>query len=181
MVRRQSSDRRPGMLPRERGLRTQASEMPGDGRSEHGAALVEFALSVTALFTFLFGVMVMATALYSYHFVSEAAREGARYAIVRGSGCTTYSGFTSNCPISTAAPIQSYVRSLGFPGIDTNNLTVAAAWSAYPSGTCTPSAACNNPGNQVQVTVSYQLPVKIPFVPARTLTMTSTSQMVIAD
>ena len=174
MARKQSADR-------ECGLRVQAFKMLRHVRSEGGASLVEFALSVSLLVTFIFGVMAMCTALYSYHFIAEAAREGARYAMVRGSGCTAYSGFTSNCPISTAAPIQTYVRSLALPGINANNLNVTAAYSAYPSGTCTPSAACNNPGNQVQVTVSYQLPVKIPFVPAQALTMTSRSQMVIAD
>jgi Flp pilus assembly protein TadG len=181
MVRKQSADWIRVMPLRERGLRAQASEMSGRVRSERGASLVEFALSVSVMLTFIFGVMVMCTALYSYHFIADAAREGARYAMVRGSECTTYSGFTSNCPISTAGPIQTYVRGLALPGIDANNLNVTAAYSAYPSGTCTPSAACNNPGNQVQVTVSYQLPVKIPFVPAQALTMTSRSQMVIAD
>jgi Flp pilus assembly protein TadG len=181
VVRRQSLDRIRVMSLRECRFRAQASETLGHARSECGASLVEFALSVMVMLTFILGVMTMCMALYSYHFVAEAAREGARYAIVRGSGCTTYSGFTSNCPISTAAPIQTYVRSLALPGINANNLTVAAVYSAYPSGTCTPSAACNNPGNQVQVTVTYQLPVTIPFVPARTLTMTSRSQMIIAD
>jgi Flp pilus assembly protein TadG len=182
---RKSAGRMCILSPRECRLRSQDSETVERPRGELGASLVEFALSAMVLLTFLFGIMAMCTALYSYHFVAEAAREGARYAIVRGSSCATYGTFTSNCPLSTTAspsPIQTYLRSLNFPGINMNNLTATAAWSAYPTGgTCTPLATCNNPGNQVQVTVSYQYPLKIPFVPSRTLTMTSRAQMVIAD
>src|SRR6202011_3533565 len=54
-------------------------------RSEEGSAIMETAMSSLILLTFMFGVMEAAFALYSYHFISEAAREGARYAIVRGS------------------------------------------------------------------------------------------------
>ena len=80
------------------------------------------------------GIIAMTFALYSYNVVSESAREGARYAIVRGSSCH----FASACPAS-AGDIQTYVQNLGFPGINTNNLTATPAWAAYPAGgTCTP-------------------------------------------
>ena len=45
---------------------------------------METAMSMIILLTFMFGVMEAGFALYSYHFISEAAREGTRYAIVRG-------------------------------------------------------------------------------------------------
>ena len=50
-------------------------------RNEEGSALVEFGLSSAVLFMTLFGLMACCTALYSYIFVSEAAREASRYAI----------------------------------------------------------------------------------------------------
>lgn len=163
------------------GLSARSSKTFGRARSERGAALVEFALSTTLLLTVIFGVIGISTALYSYHFISEAAREASRYAMVRGSSCTKYGNLTSNCPATTSAQIQSYVRTLNYPGINVNNLTVTAVWPTTGAA-CTPSVTpCNNPGNLVQVTVSYQYPLKIPFVPAQTLTMTSRSQMVIAD
>jgi Flp pilus assembly protein TadG len=147
------------------------------GMDERGTSTIEFALGATLLFMVVFGIIAMALALYTYNVVSESAREGARYAIVRGTDCH----FASACP-ATAANIQTYVQNLGFPAITPANLTAATVWSAYPAGgTCTPSASCKNPGNQVQVTVSYPFPVVIPFVPHRTLTMSSTAAMVISQ
>ncbi len=83
-------------------------------------------MSTVIFLTFLFAVMETAFALYSYFFLAEAAREGARYAIVRGStagggaACASYS--SSNCQAS-AANIESYIQNLGFPGISASNMT----------------------------------------------------------
>lgn len=150
---------------------------------EQGSTLVETALSLAVLLSLIFGIFEMCLALYSYHFVSEAAREGTRYAIVRGSS----SG--SDCPSSPAAAcpaaqsdIQKYVSSLSFPGIKLTASDVSVAWSVYPAGgTCSPSATCNNPGNMVKVTVTYPFPLSLPFISKRTLTLTSTSAMVISQ
>jgi Flp pilus assembly protein TadG len=155
---------------------------PAAGRSrarlgnERGSSLVEFALGAFLLFMVVTGIISMSVALYSYNVVSEAARECARYAIVRGNLCH----FGSPCSPATTTDVQSYVNTLGFPGI--NSLTAVPTWSAYPAGgICAPSASCNNPGNQVQVTVTYSFPLAIPFVPSRTLSMSSTAAMVISQ
>jgi Flp pilus assembly protein TadG len=155
--------------------------VPAGGRAglsdERGDTIVEFATGALILFTVLFGIMAMALALYSYNVVSELAREGTRYAIVRGAKCH----FTSACPASNT-DIQTYLQNVGFPGINPNSVTTVTSWSAYPVGTlCAPSLSCNNPGNQVKVTVSYQFPLVIPFVPSRTLSMSSTAEMVISQ
>ena len=61
-------------------------------------------------------------------------------------------------------------------------MTVTTIWTAYPTGSpCTPSSTCNNPGNLATVRASYSFPLSIPFGPTRTLTMTSTSEMVISQ
>jgi Flp pilus assembly protein TadG len=150
---------------------------------EQGSAMVEMAMSMILLLTILFGILELCLALYSYHFVSEAAREGTRYAIVRGS--TSASDCPSNpvaaCP-AAASDIKSHVSQLGFPGINITASDVTVAWSVYPAGgTCTPSATCNNPGNMVKVTVAYPFQLSIPFVQRRMLTMTSASEMVISQ
>lgn len=144
---------------------------------EKGASLLETALGMLILLPMIFGIIEISLALYTYHFISEAAREGTRYAIVRGDSCMGMNG----CDAS-AAQIQSYLQNLGYPGIDPNAMTVNTVWSAYPAGgTCNPNANCKNRGNLVQVTVNYQYPLTIPFIPARTISMSSTSQMVISQ
>ncbi len=145
--------------------------------SEEGSSIVEMALSMIVLSMILFGLIVMCLALYTYHFVSDAAREGSRFAMVRGSACAP-PGYECN---ATAAQIQTYVQNLGFPGINPSNMTVTTTWSAYPAGAVCASAACNDPGDLVTVMVSYNFPVAIPFVTASTLTMSSTSSMVISQ
>ncbi len=145
------------------------------GPSESGSSVLEMALSLIILLTFVFGIFEVSEAVFAYHVISDAAREGTRYAIVRGSSCSVI----TPCP-ATGANIQTYLRGLALPGINPNLMTVAAAWPTSGSA-CTPSASpCNNPGNLVQVTVTYNFSLSIPFVKARTITMSSTSQMVIS-
>ena len=158
-----------------REIRRAPSERRGEG--EQGSTLVETALSIVVLLTFIFGVMEMGLALYTYHFIAEAAREGTRYAIVRGSTC---SGFSSACPAATS-DIQSYVKNLGFPGINPANMTVTPVWSPYTSGSTCPSGFCNSPGNLITVTVQYNFPLSVPFVPVQTFAISSTSAMVISQ
>jgi Flp pilus assembly protein TadG len=137
-------------------------------RADRGSSIVEFAMASIILFTLVFGLLAICLALYSYNVTAEAAREATRYAIVRGSACTS---FATACP-ATATDIETYVKGLGFPGIDPASLSV-------PADCCWPTN--NNPGNPVKVTVKYTFPLVIPFVPRRILTMSSTSQMLISQ
>lgn len=139
--------------------------------------MVEMAISMVILLTIVFGIMKICLALYTYHYISEAAREGTRFAIVRGSACAS-PGYECD---ATSSQIQTYVKGLGYPGIDPSAMTVTSSWAGYPvSGTCV-SAGCNGPGDLVTVTVTYQFPLSIPFVPSSTLNMSSTSSMVISQ
>ncbi len=147
------------------------------GCGEEGATVVEMALSMIILLTILFGLIEMCLALYTYHYVSDAAREGTRYAIVHGATCTV-SGVS--CTV-TASQIQTYVQNLGYPGITTSAMTVTTTFSAYPAGGTCVAAGCNGPGDLATVTAQYKFPLSIPFVPSSTLTMSSTSSMVIAQ
>jgi len=151
-----------------RGVGHLASRTRRTLRAEMGSSIVEFALASVILFTLVFGVIAICLALYSYNVTAEAAREATRYAIVRGSACNSF----PDCKV-TSDQIQTYVRGLGFPGINPSSLTLTAT-ASWPNGN-------NDPGNPVQVTVNYTFPLVIPFVPTRTLTMTSTSAMVISQ
>ena len=143
-------------------------------RGERGTSTIEFALGASLLFMTVVGILTMMFALYSYNVVSEAAREATRFAIVRGTACH----FATACP-AASGDIQTYVQHLGFPG--SSNLVATPAWSAYPAGGNCKSPGCNGPGDQVAVTVTYQFPVVIPFVPRRTLSMSNTAAMVISQ
>lgn len=148
---------------------------------EQGDTIAEFALSSTILISIVFGIYETSSAFYSYAYVSDAAREGTRYAIVRGSACTGFSECSSTPVGATAAQVQAYVKGLGYPGIVSNNVTVTTTWPATGSA-CTPIASpCNNPGNLVKVVVAYKFPLSIPFVPWTTINMSSTSEMVISQ
>jgi len=157
-------------------------------RDESGSALVEFALSIGLMITLFFGIIEFGFALYSYQFVNETARDLTRYAIVRGSSCLSMPncGFTDG-----SATLQSYARSgYRYPGLDSSKVTVtntwyspvldssgrAISWSACASGT-----GCNKPGYLIKITVNYPFVLNIPFVPQRTLGVSSSSSMVISQ
>jgi Flp pilus assembly protein TadG len=143
-------------------------------KEEHGQNLVEFALVITVVLMMIFGIIDFGRALYTYHFVAHAAREGSRYAMVRGADCQL-----TNC---TEGDIQNYVKSLA----NGNGLDLSAmadpqvSWSEGSSS----DASCptdHNPGCVVQVQVSYNFKFIFPLLPTLTYPMTSTSQMVISQ
>ncbi|HMG85215.1 MAG TPA: TadE family protein [Terracidiphilus sp.] len=156
--------------------------------NDAGGALVEVAISSTILFAMFFGVFEIALASYSSHYVSDMAREGARYAIVRGSTSCGNTPNLTNCGANTTT-IASYVRGLNYPAINPANLTVTVTyltgttvttsttttttWASCSSGTC------NVPGNMVNVAVTYAFGMAIPFVPKKTINVNSVAQMVV--
>lgn len=150
-------------------------------RGELGATLVEFAFASWLFVIFLFGTIETSVAVYSYDFVSEAAREAARYAIVRGAKCA----YMPDCG-ATNTQIQAHVQSLNYPGINTSKLTTETVWYSQgtsPGMTWTScgTVQCNAIGNAVQVKVTYKFPLSIPFWGQQTITMTNSSMMVISQ
>jgi Flp pilus assembly protein TadG len=143
---------------------------------ETGQTLVEAAFSIAILLLLVVGIMEIMMALYCYNYVADAAREGARYAMVHGSSCAT-----STCTVAKASDVQTYVQNLGLPIVDTSNLTVTTTWPDTGS-ICTPSSTpCNNPGNNVKVAVQYRYIPHIPFMSANAWVMSSNSEITIAQ
>ena len=145
-----------------------------------GSTLVEFAFLIPILFALVFGIIDFGRALYSYHFVSNAAREATRWASVRGRDCTGLSG----CPPGAAATdVSSYVTSIAPMGIDTSpsKLSVTTNWVMPPNNLPICTAYPTNPGCAVQVQVSYQFKFILPFLPSSGYRMTSTSEMIISQ
>lgn len=158
-------------------------------RNDEGAAAVEAALSAVVGLSLLLGCCNAFLMLYDYHYVSYAARDATRWAIVRGAACSGDSGTMPNCG-AAQSDIQTHLQNLNFPGVTTSNLTATASWySVNNSGTAawafcssgTPGTGCNNPGNLVKVTVSYPFPLSIPFMVKKTVNLSSTSQLVISQ
>jgi Flp pilus assembly protein TadG len=156
--------------------------------AEEGATLVEVALVSSILFAMVFGIIMISLALYTYDFVGDAARIGARYAMVRGAYCT---GF-SDCN-ATQTDIQNYLRGIAYPGIDPTKINVTADWYSVNQvggaattvtfcATGTPGT-CNVPvpAHAVRVTVTYAMPISIPYWRATTISMSARSQMVISQ
>lgn len=156
-------------------------------RDEVGAALVETALTLPILLIFMFGIMEVCLALYSFHFVANASHEGTRYAIVRGGSWTAACGsYTDAGCRASAAQITSYVTSnFSFPGIQLATTDVCvqyfASVPAAASTACTANTTPNAAGDIVQVTISHPFTFNIPFLRSYTYNLASTSQMVIAQ
>jgi Flp pilus assembly protein TadG len=150
-------------------------------RNDYGAAALEMAVSASVFLMCLFGAFKVCLAVYTYHYVAEAAREGARYLVVRGADCGTTFITDSSCPANTdGSTVTSYIQGLGYPAITTSLLTVTTTYSAYPS-TTTCSGLCNSNGNMVTVKVKYAYPLSIPLFGSSTWNLSSTSSAIIAD
>jgi len=142
------------------------------------------ALSIGILLAFIFGVMETCLAAYTYHLLSETSREATRYAIVRGSTYTTNCSAPPNSATCVAqggnntGDIAQYVQSFG---LDPTKMNVNSTWLNSDGTACGTTNSCKVPGNQVEVIITYNYPLNVPFVPHATWTMTSTSQMVISQ
>jgi Flp pilus assembly protein TadG len=158
--------------------------------SEQGSSLVEFAFIVVVLMSMVLGIMDFGRALYSYHFVSHAAREATRYAAVRGYTCASDGSCTNdgNCTtVATTGCLTTYVKNNTPPGIDTTKITTTSSWPVQASGpTICKNAVSgvgpypNYPGCTVEVQVSYSFSFLVPLVHSGAVTLSSTSEMVIA-
>jgi len=116
--------------------------------------MVEFALVSLMFFMILLGIAEFAMANWAKASVADAAREGTRYAIVRGAN----SGQSV-----TAAQIQTYVQGRS----SLRPITVTTVWD--------PNSIA---GSTVSVTVSYNFRRVGLMIPTKTLSSTSKMVMV---
>ena len=168
------------------GTGAQENRSVKDRAAKRGSALIEFAVTSMVFLMFLFGILDTGLAVYTYEFVTYAARAGARYAMVRGSQCANLNpavwcepaGATTG---ATAADIQTYVQSLNLPGIQASSLTINQTSGFLWPGTGSTCSPTNSPGCPVQVQVSYPYASSIPFFRITTLTLKASSEMVISQ
>ena len=133
-------------------------------------ALVEFALVVPWFFLLLFGIIEAGRFIFYYETLSNATREGARYAIVNGAN-------TLGCPSGPPAP--------GSSACDTSGANVSAR--VRQSGIGLPNAITVTPtwtpdngrGSTVNVTAQMTYHVLVPLVPLPDITVKAESTLVI--
>jgi Flp pilus assembly protein TadG len=146
-------------------------------------ALVEFALVAPIFFIMLFALIDFGRYVYYVQILNNAAREGARYAIVHGAQGIPSSGppapgTTSSDP--SGANVKSTVRNflVGVIGQTTGALTVNVCWQPA-NGVGAPCSGDNGRSNPVEVTVDYQFRSVIPVVPIPPITVQGASTLVI--
>jgi Flp pilus assembly protein TadG len=144
---------------------------------DDGSSLIEFSVTLPLLFSLIFCFMEMCLAFYSYNLISEAAREGTRYAMFRGTSCTTSGG--SSCTV-TATQVNNFVTALPWPNSAAGTISAVTTYAAAGSSTFT-AGGSKTTGSSVKVQVTYVFPIHMPFVPNHGLTMVSTSQATIID
>jgi Flp pilus assembly protein TadG len=181
-------------------MRTTIDNETNRTTKERGSGTLEMAFVLSlVLFPLMFGIIDFSRALYAYHWVSYAAREGTRWASVHGTGCTAP---MTECS-ATTAQIQTYVAGTIAPGMaysgtgcTTNGCVVVTTTDLNPSSyyggqaqDCTNGGAVSlgppgPPGCIVQVNVAYYYGSTLPFIAGisgTTLKLQSTSQMVISQ
>lgn len=160
-----------------------------EGDRERGSTMVEFALTISLFLVMLFGIIDFGRALYTYHFLSNAARTATRWAAVNGHTCSDDGSCNGTAPMNNGpasdTDVKNYVLSLVPPGINSTkiNTTVCGteAGSECPDSTPTDCATTpNGQGCTVRVTISYNFPFLVPLVRSASLPLTSTSEMVIS-
>ncbi|WED21225.1 pilus assembly protein [Vibrio sp. JC009] len=129
-------------------------------KAQKGIAIVEFTIVSAAFIFLLFAVAEGGRYIYSYNSVAHAARDGARYASVRGSNAALDSLRASDAP-ATQSSVASYLSQKSPLG----NLSVSVNWETINK----------DPGEEVSVTVSYNFTSFMLLFNSITLTSTATS------
>jgi len=138
---------------------------------ENGSMLIEFSLSVWTLFLIIFLIFEFCMTVYTYSVLSNAAREGIRYAVVHGTDNSSCSGPSSGCGDSSGSNVTAVVNSYAAISFhDIRGMTVTPSW---PDGTSTPSS-------RVVVTITYPyVPyLQLPGFSAPTMTVTAEGRVV---
>jgi Flp pilus assembly protein TadG len=146
----------------------------GPRADRRGATIVEMAIVVSVFLTLVLGMLDLGIAVFRYHLLAQAARQGARQAIVHGSmadrlgpwGPATYTG-TSDVD---GHPIVAAIRP-SLVGLHLSQVTIQAEWPD----------ADNKFEQRVRVTVSAPYQPMMTFIFGNpTFTLQGTSTMRIA-
>ena len=130
--------------------------------SRAGQAMIETALCFLLFITIFIAIMEFGMGIFTYNFVSYAAREGSRYASTRGSQCA------SPCTTATNDTVQAMIRNQ-VVALDSSKVAVNTTWNSSKV-----------PGNTVTVNVSYPIKPLLGFVLGN-ITVAASSTMMISQ
>lgn len=158
-------------------------------RDERGSELLEFGLAATIFLTTVLCIADLSRAMYVYHFVTYAAQQGARFAVVRGntwgSSCNTSAppNFTIKYQCTASATdVQNFVQSIGT--VNSSNLAVSTTWPGTTPDCTSGCSACsttNAQGCMVKVKVTYSFKFITPFIQPTSVSFYGTSEKVIQE
>jgi hypothetical protein len=140
-------------------------------RRSRGQALVEFAFVAPMFFLLLFAIIDFGRYVYYVQVLNNAAREGARYAIVHGSKGIPTTGPSPDDPTITGV-VRNYA--VGIIGSGVNEVH-----SAWGDPLVNPDPPSNARGQKVHVWIKYEFHSLIPIVPIPPITITGESTLVI--
>ena len=121
---------------------------------ERGAAMVEFALVAGVIFIpLVFGTIEFGRLISAKTTITAAAREGVRFAIVRGSASGAAGG-----PVADSAAVANYVMAR----TQLSPITVKSTWTG-----------AKDPGDTVTVQVTYVYTPVVPVISPKTITSIS--------
>src|SRR4051812_26437963 len=102
---------------------------------ERGSAMVETAISLSLFLTLLFGIVGWGLVMWAYIWTAHAAREGARWASVRGSTCATNETGYACAITASQTSVANFVKANTL-GLNVSRVTVTAT----PSGGWAPGS-----------------------------------------
>ncbi len=123
-----------------------------------GSVAVEFALLLPVFLSLVIGTVEIGRVLYTTHALGYAAREGVRYAMVRGA---------DNPTPATTTNIEDIVKARA-TALDPAKMVIAVTY-----------APDNSPGSLVTVQVTYDHEFFMPFYSFESINLTNSSQRIV--
>ncbi|MBV8452383.1 MAG: pilus assembly protein [Deltaproteobacteria bacterium] len=131
-------------------------------RDPAGQTFAEFALVGVVFLLLMFALMELATAVFDYTTICEAAREAVRYAIAHSP--------TSANPATNTQIQQVAINAAPSLGLAATNVSVN-----WPADGNMPSK------KDAQITISYPYKLRLPLMSPITLTLAATSQSLVSQ
>ena len=115
-----------------------------------GVAAIEFALVLPVLLLILFGIINFGVMMYDQSVITNATREGARWASIHSSATATCSATLTACGVVTSTPADPCQVACNYA---TNNMITFGASSVLKVALGTPGTY--NSGDAMTMTMTY--------------------------